>query len=111
MQTYNAFIYLTALHAARILSEVMGDNSTLAAVDSAYALSSKGVVDDRLWNATSKFFRCHTKDGDEGDNQIFTDSLYGQMLSHHHFNGNFTVDTSYLTSHLDYEWCVSSDFL
>ena len=66
-------------------------------------------VDDRLWNDTEKFFRCHTADGGDSDNQIFTDSLYGQMLSHHHFGGTFTLDKTYLESHLEYEWAKNQD--
>ena len=37
------------------------------------------------------------------------------MLSHHHFGGNFTLDKSYLESHLTYEWaknqvsCLTND--
>lgn len=78
--TYNAHIYLTALKAAKALAEAVDDTATLAEIEKSYEISQAAIVDDRLWNATSKFFRCHTKDGGEGDNQIFTDSLYGQML-------------------------------
>ena len=31
------------------------------------------------------------------------------MLSHHHFGGNFTLDASYLSSHLEYEWRKNQD--
>ena len=37
------------------------------------------MLDDRLWNDSSKFFRCHTADGSNGDNQIFTDTLYVEL--------------------------------
>ena len=102
--SYNAHIYLTALQAARRLAMVVGDAATLQAVEAALALSTQAIVDDRLWNASDRFFRCHTADGGEGDNQIFTDTLYGQMLHHHHFDGNFSLPSSYLASHLKYEW-------
>ena len=78
--TYNAHIYLTALNAAKVLAEAVGDTAMFKEIEKSYILSQAAVVDDRLWNDTQKFFRCHTKDGGEGDNQIFTDSLYGQML-------------------------------
>eukprot|EP01051_Picozoa_sp_SAG22_P001826 SAG22_NODE_75_length_22256_cov_45.062960_13_plen_232_part_00 len=73
--TYNAHIYLTALNAAKALAAVVGDTETLAAVEKSYKFSQAGLVDARLWNDTHKFFRCHTADGTDGDNQIFTDSL------------------------------------
>ena len=78
--TYNAHIYLTALNAAKVLAKTVGDTAALEEIENSYALTQTAIVDERLWNDTEKFFRCHTKDGGEGDNQIFTDSLYGQML-------------------------------
>ena len=107
--TYNAHIYLTALNAAKVLATTAGDEASLAEIEKAFELTQKSIVDERLWNDTAKFFRCHTKDGTEGDNQIFTDSLYGQMLSHHHFGGNFTLAPEYLKSHLAYEWERNAD--
>jgi hypothetical protein len=64
-------------------------------------LHGVAVDPSKLWNETSKFFRCHTCKTQDcgaslGDNQIFTDSLYGQMLAHHHFGGNLTLDKSFL---------------
>ena len=73
--TYNAHIYLTALNAAKALAEAAGDTAALDEITKSYELSQAAIVDERLWNDTEKFFRCHTKDGGEGDNQIFTDSL------------------------------------
>ena len=78
--TYNAHIYLTALNAAKALAQAVGDTAALEKIQKSYTLSQAAIVDERLWNGTGNFFRCHTKDGGEGDNQIFTDSLYGQML-------------------------------
>ena len=78
-----------------------GDAQTLHAVEAALELSTAAVVDERLWNSTHKFFRCHTADGDQGDNQIFTDTLYGQMLHHHHFDGNYSIPTSYVIHVMD----------
>jgi hypothetical protein len=98
------------LNAAKVLAATAGDTASLATIDKSYTLAQSAIVDPaRLWNETEKFFRCHTKDGGEGDNQIFTDSLYGQMLSHHHFGGNFTLDKTFLESHLKYEWEKNED--
>ena len=63
------------MNAAKALSEAAGDTAALDEITKSYALSQAAIVDERLWNDTEKFFRCHTKDGGEGDNQIFTDSL------------------------------------
>ena len=60
---------------------------------------------------------CYTKaavhlvrtDGPWNANQIFTDTLYGQMLSHHHFDGHFTAPASHLQSHLAFEWARNQD--
>lgn len=111
---YNAHIYLTALTAAKALAAAVGDTATLAMAEDALVRSTVGVVDDRLWNSTSRFFRCHTCPPDSGEtcpngaNQVFTDTLYGQMLAHHHF-GNFTLPKSYLESHLAHEWAQNQD--
>lgn len=66
--------------------------------------------------APQETFRCYSKtvvhfvgSPAPSPNQIFTDSLYGQMLSHHFFDGNFTLDTSFLSSHLEYEWEKNQD--
>jgi hypothetical protein len=39
-----------------------------------------------LWDGEKKFWHCHS----DTDTQIFTDTLYGQMLAHHHLQ-NYTV--------------------
>ena len=58
---------------------------------------------------------CYTKTAihlthvEAAPNQIFTDTLYGQMLSHHFLNGSYTVNTTYLSSHLKYEWEKNQD--
>ena len=41
--------------------------------------------------------------------QVFTDTLYGEMLSHHHFDGTFTLNTSYLHRHLAFELAANND--
>lgn len=51
----------------------------------------------------------HLQPMEPAPNQIFTDTLYGQMLSHHFLNGTFTIDTAYLSSHLKYEWEKNQD--
>ena len=40
---------------------------------------------------------------------VFTDTLYGQMLSHHFLDGAFTIDPSYIEQHLAYEWQQNQD--
>ena len=103
---YNAHIYLAAMQAAAALAEHFNDVATLAAVANATAHTKMALVDPaKLWNSTSSFFRATDA---AGGNQIFTDSLYGQMLSHHHF-GNFTLPDGYLTAHLKYEWARNED--
>ena len=51
----------------------------------------------KFWHATS-----------ESQTQIFTDSLYGQMLSHNVLQ-NFTLPEEYLSNHLAYEWDRNKD--
>jgi hypothetical protein len=41
--------------------------------------------------------------------QIMTDTLYGEMLSHHHFDGTFGVDESLLRRHLAFEMAANHD--
>ena len=65
-------------------------------------------------NATIKCFTKATAhlirtDGPWSPEQIFTDTLYGQMLHHHHFDGGFSIDASYLRSHLAAEWRMNHD--
>ena len=103
---YNAHIYLAAMQAASALAEHFDDATTLAAVANATAHTKVALMDPvKLWNSTSNFFRATDA---AGANQIFTDSLYGQMLSHHHF-GNFTLPDGILASHLRYEWARNED--
>ena len=91
--SYNAHIYLTALQAARQLAMVVGDAATLQAVEAALALSTQAIVDDRLWNASDRFFRCHTADGGEGDNQVITWLLQIFTCYHpHRYHGYYVTD-------------------
>ena len=128
---YNAHIYLAALQAAKRLAAATGDAALAKEVSAALSLSRKAVVDPaRLWNSTGRFFRAktpashgeapavdgsdeseaHTDDEATDDtNQIFTDTLYGQMLHHHHFDGTFAIDPSYLEGHLAAEWAHNHD--
>ena len=123
---YNAHIYLTALRATGIMARAMGDDAVANSTDHAIAVCD-GALTRELWNATTKSFRATT-----GGNQTFTDSLYGQMLSHHNF-GSFTYQSSSssvskgsvsgrehsrgggeaalqdLWDHLEYEWKVNED--
>ena len=108
---YNAFIYLAALRAARALAAHLGDAPTAELARSALAAASAAIIDPaRLWNATGRFFRAHADDAPDpaSANQIMTDTLYGEMLAHHHF-GNTTVPEDYLTSHLAAEWAANQD--
>jgi len=75
---YNCHIYLTALRAAKAMAtDLVGDGATANATAAALATATAALPRE-LWNATTRSFRA-TSDGD----QTFTDSLYGQMLSHH----------------------------
>jgi hypothetical protein len=53
-----------------------------------------------LWDSDKKYWHAHS----ETPTQIFTDTLYGQMLAHHHLH-NFTLPEQMLLDHLKYEWC------
>ena len=114
---YNAHIYLTALRATGIMARAMGDDAVAVSTDDAIAVCD-GALTRELWNTTTKSFRATT-----GGDQTFTDSLYGQMLSHHNF-GNFTYQSSSssvskgsvsgreqqdLWDHLEYEWKMNED--
>ena len=48
-------------------------------------------------------------DGPWSPEQIFTDTLHGQMLHHHHFDGAYSIDPSYLRRHLAAEWRMNHD--
>eukprot|EP00658_Telonema_sp_P-2_P029627 TRINITY_DN22504_c0_g1_i7.p1 TRINITY_DN22504_c0_g1~~TRINITY_DN22504_c0_g1_i7.p1 ORF type:complete len:248 (-),score=52.68 TRINITY_DN22504_c0_g1_i7:385-1128(-) len=52
-----------------------------------------------------RFFTAHSNT----DTQIFTDTLYGQMLAHAVLNGSLTIDATYLEKHLSYEWDQNQD--
>lgn len=100
---YNAHIYLTALKAVEKMAEQLGDRDVeqrcIQMVQAAMVALPR-----ELWNSTYGFFRAHN----EG-NQIFTDTLYGQMLAHHNF-GNMVYDNmSQLWTHLDFEWTQNQD--
>ena len=65
----------------------------------------------RLWNATGGFFRAHVYDAAApqlGSDQIMTDTLYGEMLAHHHF-GATSVPPAFVRSHLAAEWHANHD--
>ena len=84
---------------------MMHDTETVSMIASASTLAKHALVDPaKLWNSTSSFFRAT-----DSGNQIFTDSLYGQMLFHHHFSGNFSIDREFLQQHLAYEWDQNQD--
>ena len=110
MVVYNAHIYLTALYAVGAMADVLGDanmSTWVAAAGKAGAAKLTRAAEDGgpLWNKTKAFFLAHS----ETNTQVFTDTLYGQMLSHHIANGSFTLPTKYLSSHLAYEWAENVD--
>ena len=104
---YNGHIYLTALAAVEAMAtEVMQDTATATACATASALAKAQLIKPTsaggpLWDADKKFWHAHS----DTKTQIFTDTLYGQMLAHHHFN-NYTLPMEMLEQHLSYEWCV-----
>lgn len=91
------------------LADVVGDATAKHTAGSAFEKGVQALLTPReengpLWNATKSFFTAHS----ETSTQVFTDSLYGQMLSHHVL-GEFTVNTTYLKQHLEYEWQENQD--
>lgn len=106
---YNGHIYLAALTAAERMASLVGDGETASSVRAALALAQARLTTPTsnggpLWNGTKKFWHAHS----ETSTQIFTDSLYGQMLSHSILQ-NFTVDPAFLSQHLAYEWERNQD--
>ena len=88
---YNGHIYLTALVAVEAMANVMGDTATATSAAKALALGKAKLMQPTsnggpLWDGEKKFWHCHS----DTDTQIFTDTLYGQMLAHHHLQ-NYTV--------------------
>eukprot|EP00038_Savillea_parva_P009621 m.184763 g.184763 ORF g.184763 m.184763 type:complete len:1027 (+) comp16225_c0_seq1:84-3164(+) len=107
---YNCHVYLTALEAVRRMAVAIGDDTTATMVQKAISaarikLLTPTAEGGPLWNESVGFFVAHS----ETQTQVFTDSLYGQMLAHHFFNGSFTINTSYIDRHLTYEWEQNQD--
>jgi len=106
---YNAHVYLTALRAASAMADLMGDGGTSLETRAAFELGAKQLMKPTsegggLWNGSKQYWHAHS----ETSSQVFTDTLYGQMLSHHVWQ-NFTLPRSYLSSHLAYEWQRNAD--
>lgn len=103
--TYNAHIYLTALAAVEAMAtDVMQDTATVTACAKASALAKAKLIAPTsaggpLWDGDKKFWHAHS----DTATQIFTDTLYGQMLAHHHLQ-NYTLPMEMLEQHLAYEW-------
>lgn len=109
MVAYNAHVYLVALRAVIAMAELLNDAATAKAARSAFELGAAQLVKPTseggpLWNSSRNYFHAHS----DNSTQIFTDTLYGQMLSHHVFQ-NFTLPSTYLSSHLAYEWKRNAD--
>eukprot|EP00912_Choanoflagellata_sp_UC4_P002296 UC4_evm1s1444 len=106
---YNAHIYLTSLEAARKMADILGDFTVYEKVSKAISKGQAKLVEPKpsgpLWNSSIGFFTAHS----ETTTQVFTDSLYGQMLSHHFFNGTLMIDEDILHKHLTYEWQQNQD--
>lgn len=106
---YNAHIYLTALRAVQAMATVVGDQRVLGASRDAYELGQRQLVapisaGGLLWNSSKAFWHAHS----ETSSQVFTDTLYGQMLGHHFFS-DFTAPRAALASHLAHEWDRNED--
>ena len=105
----NGHIYLTALAAVEALATAASDPSTAASAAKALALGQQKLSQPissggALWDSEKKFWHAHS----ETPTQIFTDTLYGQMLAHHHLQ-NFTLPVGMLKEHLNYEWERNQD--
>lgn len=100
---YNAHIYLATLQAVQRLAKGLGDGASAEKAARAYEVGL-AAVQREFWNASSKFFRATA-----GQNQVFTDSLYGQMLAHHNFGELAFNNSQQLWDHLDYEWKQNQD--
>jgi len=106
---YNAHVYLTSLEAVRRMAVALNDTWVQTWAEEASLQGKEQLLNPItqggvLWNDTLKYFVAHSNT----TTQIFTDTLYGQMLSHHHF-GHFTIGEDYLDSHLAYEWERNQD--
>ena len=93
----------------RLMAEAISDSSTAEKMERAVSAGQAKLLQPKpsgpLWNETSGFFTAHS----ETTTQVFTDSLYGEMLSHHMFNGTVMVDKGVLLRHLAYEWQENQD--
>jgi len=106
---YNAHIYLTALRAATELADLVGDVNVSQQARDALELGASRLLQPReahgwLWNESAAYWHAHS----ETDSQIMTDTLFGQMLSHHVVQ-NFTLPRAQLSSHLTREWRRNQD--
>jgi hypothetical protein len=106
---YNAHVYLTSLRAVAAMADVVGDAATAASARAALALGRARLetptsAGGPLWDGEKNFWLAHS----ETETQVFTDSLYGQMLGHHFF-GDFSVGTAFLETHLAHEWDRNQD--
>ena len=91
------------------LAEAVGDAATGAMAAKALALGQAKLMQPigsggSLWDGEKKYWHAHS----ETKTQIFTDTLYGQMLAHHHLQ-NFTLPVQMLKEHLAYEWARNQD--
>ena len=106
---YNCHIYLAALAAVEAMAHAMSDAATAADAAKALALAREKLMQPTsaggpLWDGEKKFWHAHSAT----ETQVFTDTLYGQMLAHHHMQ-NYTLPVEMLESHLKYEWQSNQD--
>lgn len=99
---YNAFIYLAALSAGAEMAAFVADAPLQSRVAAAQ-LAARAAVTDLLWNTSAGFFRAWA-----GGDALFTDTLYGILLSHALGYG-LQVSPAMLESHLTAEWAANAD--
>ena len=102
--TYNAFLYMAALSAGRVLAEHVGDAATASAAAAALARAQNATA-ELLWYEPGGFFRAYSYNGDAA---VMADALYGQVIASYAGLG-LLADPEQLASHLRAEMLYNFD--
>ena len=96
--TFNSMIYLAALRAGEEIAKVMNDYQNELVYQAAFKIGQNQIY-KLLWNDTENYFRAYIGNGEDGNNALMSDCLYGVMVAH--YNGlGFLVDEDKLRQHL-----------
>ena len=100
---YNAAIFLAAMGHAAEMALALGEDGVAEAAAAALTRANAAMT-SVLWNSTLGYYRAFN-----GGDAIFTDSLYGLMISHAGGYGLAGADAARVASHLAFEWASNQD--